>query len=231
MTRSKITHAGALALVVAVLAAGGTPGAAGGGQASGGQGGGGSGGRRAAAGDIATLLPRWEKQLKADIAKDPALKALAAKYRPVLLYSRAYYAGGGYWQSTYSFLYETTDETRHHNDVQLQFDNGGHDKTFEINMTTNARNIVADLGPVDFTKPVDLKKVDIDLWNPKGEAIEGHVYIERVRDLRPDGTRGNNFYVLFKVITVDKRSRYMAFLWRRLPGGKVVRKEDPDLLQ
>ena len=50
-------------------------------------------------------------------------------------------------------------------------------------------------------------------------AVEGKVYLERVRD-----TEGNNFYVLFQVIAVDKDSRYMAFLWRKLPGGKVVKR-------
>jgi hypothetical protein len=44
------------------------------------------------------------------------------------------------------------------------------------------------------------------------------VYLERVRD-----DRGNNFYVLFQIVAVDKESRYMAFLWRKLPGGKIVK--------
>ena len=43
------------------------------------------------------------------------------------------------------------------------------------------------------------------------------MYLERIRD-----NRGNNFYVLFKIVAVDKDSRYMAFLWRKLLGGKVV---------
>jgi hypothetical protein len=51
------------------------------------------------------------------------------------------------------------------------------------------------------------------------KVVEGHVYLERVRD-----DSGNKFYVVLKVIATDKDSRYMAFVWRRLPGGKVVKR-------
>ncbi len=50
-------------------------------------------------------------------------------------------------------------------------------------------------------------------------AVEGIVYLEHVKD-----DRGNDFFVLFKVLAVDKDSRYVAFVWRQLPGGKVVRR-------
>lgn len=49
-------------------------------------------------------------------------------------------------------------------------------------------------------------------------AVEGHVYLLRIRD-----AKGNRFYVLLKVAAVDIHSRYMAFLWRKLPGGKVIK--------
>lgn len=53
------------------------------------------------------------------------------------------------------------------------------------------------------------------------KAVVGRVYLERIHD-----DLGNNFYVLFQVIAVDKDSRYMAFVWRRLPGGKIVKRRD-----
>jgi hypothetical protein len=107
--------------------------------------------------------------------------------------------------------------------VQLLFDNGGSDNRFNINVQVGQNNLVVDLGEVDFTKDPDPRKVDPDgdnFWTPGGcKAVEGHVYLERIRD-----EAGNKFYVVLKVIATDKDSRYMAFLWRRLPGGKVVKR-------
>ena len=83
--------------------------------------------------------------------------------------------------------------------------------------------MLADLGKVDFAKDPDVKNIDLDgdglnSWDPTNcKAIEGDVYVEKVRD-----EDGNNFYVIFQVVVVDKDSRYVAFIWRRLPGGKVV---------
>jgi hypothetical protein len=94
-------------------------------------------------------------------------------------------------------------------------------------MTVNQHNLVADLGIRDLAENPDPKKVDIDgpgqnTWLPGHcKAIEGHVYLERIRD-----TNGNSFYVVFKVVAVDRNSRYMAFLWRKLPGGRVVRRPE-----
>jgi hypothetical protein len=168
------------------------------------------------------LLERWEKDVKAKIDKDAGLKALAAKYPLVLLHSRRY-AGGGYFKSAYSFTEETREETKQGRSVQLLFDNGPGDNTFNINMTLGQHNLVVDLGAVDFTKDPDPKKVDPDsdnFWVPdRCKVVEGHVYLERVRD-----DEGNKFYVLLKAIAADKDSRYMAFIWRRLPGGKVVKR-------
>jgi hypothetical protein len=71
----------------------------------------------------------------------------------------------------------------------------------------------------------DLTKIDAKdkiVWSSdECKAVEGHVYLENVRD-----ERGNNFFVLFQMIAVDKESRYMAFVWRRLPGGKTVKREN-----
>lgn len=166
------------------------------------------------------LIPIWEKAVQERIAQDPALKALAARCPVVLLHSRHRYADGGYLQSTYSFLHETADERKHHGDVQLQFDNGGGDGTFQVNMATNQKNTVVDLGNVDFTMNPSSAKADFEGPDQKPhQAIPGHVYLEKVAD-----TNGNRFFVVFKVVAVDEQSRYMAFLWRCLPGGTMVRR-------
>ncbi len=171
---------------------------------------------------IEDLLRGWESDVRAKVARDRELKALAARYPVVVLHSRRY-AGGRYCKSAYSFIDETSDESKHHNGVHLLFDNGGEDNTFNINMTTDQRNLVVDLGPADFTKDPDPRRVDPDsdhFWMPdRCKVVEGHVYLERVRD---DG--GNKFYVVLQVIAADKESRYLAFVWRRLPGGKVVKR-------
>jgi hypothetical protein len=169
---------------------------------------------------LAALMPIWEKAVQDQVARDPALKALDKRYPVVLLHSRGYVSGGSYQQCAYSFLYETADERTHNNDVQLQFDNGRSDRTFIVNMLTDQKNTVADLGNMDFTK--DPSRTAADFEGPDKnthEAIKGHVYLEKVED-----ANGNRFFVLFKVVAVDEQSRYMAFVWRRLPGGKIVRR-------
>jgi len=168
---------------------------------------------------LPVLMPIWEKTVRERIARDPALKPLAAKYPVVLLHSRRY-VERGYLQSTYSFIYETADERKHYNDVQLQFDNGRGDRTFQVNMVTNQKNTVVDLGNVDFN--VNPSQTKADFEGPdreQHEAVDGHVYLEKVED-----TNGNRFFVLFKVLAVDEQSRYIAFVWRCLPGGKIVRR-------
>jgi tetratricopeptide (TPR) repeat protein len=169
------------------------------------------------------LLTHWEKIVKAKVKKDAALTALVAKYPFVILHARRF-AVGGYFKCAYSFIYDTSDESKHFNDVQIQFDNSGSGgNTFSINQLSGQRNLAVDLGEVDFTKDPDPKKVDPDSDNfwaaDECKVVEGHVYLDRVRD-----ERGNKFYVLLKVIAADKDSRYMAFVWRRLPGGKVVKR-------
>jgi tetratricopeptide (TPR) repeat protein len=170
------------------------------------------------------LVSRWKGSVKANTDKDAALKKLVSKYPLVLLHSRRY-AGGDYLQSAYSFLYETTVELKHYNDVQILFDNGKRDSNFYVRMLGGQGNRVADLGTVDFERNPDLRKLDAKgkiVWSSdECKAVEGHVYLENVRD-----ERGNNFFVLFQMIAVDKESRYMAFVWRRLPGGKIVKREN-----
>jgi hypothetical protein len=169
---------------------------------------------------IANLISAWEKQVRDQLEQEPTQKALAAKYPLVVLHSRRL-AGGGYGQSAYSFIYETADQAKHHNDVQLLFENGNRDSTFCLNMVVGQQNLIADLGPVTFDKDPDPKKVDIDsehTWVPGFcKAVPGRVYLERVRD-----PNGNRFYVVFQVLAVGEASDYVAFIWRRLPGGKVV---------
>ena len=167
-------------------------------------------------------VQQWEEAVRARLNKDAKLKALAATHPLVVLHSRALYAkGGGYGWSCYSFIDQTADPRKHGNSVQLQFHNGGKPKTFGFNTKVGQQNLVVDLGKVDFRNTPDPARISIDhpgVLPGEGTAVEGHVYLERIRD-----DRGNNFYVLFQVVAVDKGSRYMAFLWRKLPGGKVVK--------
>jgi hypothetical protein len=89
-------------------------------------------------------------------------------------------------------------------------------------MTVGQQNLVVDLGKVDFGKDPDPAKISINhpgVFPSVAKAVQGHVYLEHVRD-----DQGNDFYVLFQIVAVDKDSRYMGFLWRKLPGGKVVKK-------
>ncbi len=172
-------------------------------------------------GVVRDLLAGWERDVRTRVGKSPPLKALTEKNPLVVLHSRRY-AGGGYLHSAYSFVYETADEGKHRNDVQLLFDNGSRSCIFDLNMVVGQQNLVVDLGRVDFLRDPDPRKLDPDsdtFWVPGDcKAVEGHVYLERIRD-----DRGNKFYVVFQCLAVDKDNRYMAFIWRRLPGGKVVK--------
>jgi hypothetical protein len=165
-------------------------------------------------------MEEWEKDVRKHMGKDAALKMLAGKYPLVLLHSRKLYADGDYKQSAFSFIYETSNEAAHFNDVQLMFDNG-RAKFFHCNRASGQKNFTVDLGKVDFEKDPNHGRISIE--NPgiseNQIATEGHVYLEAVRD-----KAGNNFYALFQIVAVDPESRYMAFLWRKLPGGKVVKR-------
>jgi tetratricopeptide (TPR) repeat protein len=167
----------------------------------------------------AKLIAGWEPAIRGKISQDPTLKTLAAKYPLVILHSRRY-AAGGYLQSAYSFVYETAQEDKHGNDVQLLFDNvWPPHRTFQINMVVGQRNTVTDLGDVDFdTDPPSREEEPNGPTVAEHKASEGHVYLEKVED-----DRGNRFFVLFKIVALDKDSRYMALIWRKIPRGKVVR--------
>jgi hypothetical protein len=170
---------------------------------------------------VAPLLRQWEKDVRQRMAKDKTLRFLAAKYPLVVLHSRALYAGGDYKGSAYSFTHQSANPAKHKNDVQLLFHNGGEPRTFQVNQLVGQQNLVVDLGMADFEQTPDPAMISIDgagVLSAGGEAVDGRVYLERIRD-----GRGNNFYVLFRVVAVDPASRYMAFVWRKLPGGKAVR--------
>ena len=103
--------------------------------------------------------------------------------------------------------------------MQILFDNGQRDNHFDVNMVVGQMNRVGDLGTVDFDKNPDITKIGAKKWSSDVcTAVEGHVYLENVKD-----DRGNDFFVLFQVVAVEKEAKYFAFVWRRLPGGKVVK--------
>jgi hypothetical protein len=167
------------------------------------------------------LCAAWEKKVKEKISSDPVLKKLAEHNHLVLLHSRRY-AASGYCRSAYSFVYEAVEWDKHHNFVQVLFDDRAHKRSIDINVLTNQKNQILDLGTQwDFAKDPDApeKGPKEKSWDSEGfQAVEDHAYLELVRD-----SHGNHFYVVFKVIALDKAGRYIAFLWHRLPGGKVVK--------
>lgn len=172
--------------------------------------------------ELSDLLSTWTDEVFQTVARDESLKRIVSKYPPVVLHSRHLFSSaiaGRYRQSSYSFNYGTWIERKHGNDVQLQFHNGGESASFQVNMVGGQHNLVRDLGPVDFEEDPDLTKLDTDhpSWKTIGKAMPGHVYHLTVRD-----DAGNSFHVLFMVVAVDSESKYMAFCWRMLPGGKVV---------
>jgi hypothetical protein len=86
-----------------------------------------------------------------------------------------------------------------------------------MNMVDGHDNRVVDLGVVAIANDPDVRQGAADqktAWqNVIANAVAGHVYLEQVRD-----QVGNDFFVLFQVVAVDRDSRYMAFVWRRLPA-------------
>ena len=151
------------------------------------------------------------------IARDATLSGLSKSYPIVLLHSRPL-AGGGYFWSAYSFVQSTADEEKHRNDVQLLFGNASGRQTFEVCMVTGQRNMVADLGKVNFLVDPDSASAKYLKPSPYGyPALLNHVYMEKIED-----SRGNDFSVLFQIVAVDEQSRFMALIWRRLPGRRVA---------
>jgi hypothetical protein len=168
---------------------------------------------------VVKLETGWRRRLESRTQEDEHLRALIAKYRLVLLHSRRY-AVDRYFHSAYSFVYGTQDTERHNNDVQLLFDNGQGERTFQVNCTTAQDNRIVNLGHIDFEADIDLEKTLAKVkFKDREIAVKGDVYLERV-----DDTEGNHFHVLLKVVALDEESRYVAFVWRRLPGGTVVRR-------
>lgn len=167
------------------------------------------------------LLSRWEKTVKEKIGNNAELKKLIAEYPLVVLHSRRF-AGGSYLKSAYSFKYQSVEENKHRNDVQLLFDNGPGEKTFQVNMVVGQKNLIRDLGSIDFAKEPDpnqfAAKEEKSWQKDSCKAIEGHTYLEKVED-----DRENKFFVVFQILAVDNDSNFLAFVWRRLPGGKITK--------
>jgi hypothetical protein len=167
---------------------------------------------------LGKLLPEWRRAVEETMARDPVLKDLAGRYPLVLLHSRRFY--GDEPQCDFSFISATPGGGYDHNRAQILFDNGGDPRQLVLNGIGDEVNLVLDLGRVDFTRDPDLTPHGLEArWMVYSfEAVAGHVYLLRYRD-----PRGNDFWVLFQVVAVDRDSNYLAFVWRRLPGGKVAR--------
>jgi hypothetical protein len=163
---------------------------------------------------INQLMQTWDKEVKARVSKDKALKPLVAKHHLVILHSASKYSAGDASQSGYSFVQETALIKVHERFTDLIFHTEAGPPTFRCTSC-----LVVKLGMVDFEKNLDLSKISIEhpgiVIDNDPAAIEGHVYLQRIR-YGPD----NDFFVLIRVVAVDKDARYMAFVWRMLPGGK-----------
>jgi hypothetical protein len=173
--------------------------------------------------DNDALMKQWEKDVREQMEKTASLKALTGKYPLVLLQSRSLY-DMEYLRWGYDFVLETSDLSKA-KDAHVAFHNGSFPCGFDFNHSSHDSNLVVDLGKADFSKDPDPLKITIDdpavLSRSVKKAVVGHIYLERIHD-----DWGNHFYVLFQIVAVDKDSRYMAFVWRRVPGGKIV-KERP----
>ncbi len=176
-----------------------------------------------AQGEPVAELKDWQQAMRQRVSTDKNLRRLADKYPLVVLHSAKYYpnARGRHARSAFSFNHETSDPEQHGHDVQLAFGRGA-PRAFDINMQLGQQNLVATLGKVSFEKDPDPTRIyidNLDVLTTEILAVEGHVYLERMRDVR-----GNDFYVVFQVVAVDPDSRYIAFLWRKIPGGKASKK-------
>jgi hypothetical protein len=171
---------------------------------------------------IEQLMPKWEKDVKDRMSRDPRLRVLAAKYPLVLLHSEKLYTDGRtLGRSAYSFIHESTDEKVFKEGAQMVF----HDYLMPANFRCFGRDVlVVRLEATDFEQKIEPAKIPI---NHPGilthvfpiDVAEGETYLQRIRD-----EKGNNFYVVFQVVALDGQCRYMAFLWRTLPGGNHVGK-------
>jgi hypothetical protein len=171
--------------------------------------------------DPELAIVQWETDVGEQIAKDDKLKALAAKHTVgVVLSARLHGRRNNY--SAYSFTHRTNDGTMCKGEVQLCFDNG-RPKTVDVRGGLRDRFFIVDLGKADFTKGPDLKQITIEdkrVQSHWAEMTAKHVYLERIND-----GCGNDFFVLFEVITLDADSRYLAFIWRKLPGGTTAKEK------
>jgi hypothetical protein len=137
----------------------------------------------------------------------------------VLLHSRWMYDRGSSKRSAFNFISETRGGPGGH----LLFDNGS-PKVLTLNTLNGHQNFAVDLGTADFEQELEPGRISIDgrrVFAADVPTVEGHVYLERVHD-----SRGNDFFALFQIIHVDPQGRYVAFLWRKLPGGSVVTSPD-----
>jgi hypothetical protein len=159
---------------------------------------------------------------------DAKLKPLAAKYPLVLLAEipvEGNNAGPGDAVPTktqFSFVHETMDFRKLSDGPDLRF---LADEEKSLAIQRRLRNFIVDLGKQDFEKNPDLEKITIDhpgLSGYGGTARDGHLYLQHINT-----RRGSDFYVVFQIVAVEKDGQYMAFLWRKLPGGKVVKQAQP----
>jgi hypothetical protein len=165
-------------------------------------------------------MTQWEKDVRKSVAGDGKLKELVNKYPLVLLHSRFLFGGDHFKRSAFSFVHKTSDDKKHGNFIQLYYES----RALRI---SGRLGVIADLGNADFEKDPNPKKISIvhPGFTPRvQEPQKGHVYLQRIRD-----NIGNDFYVVYQVVVVDNpRGHYIAFIWRKLPGGQVAFPVSPE---
>ena len=182
-----------------------------------------------APGKIVPDMKKWENDVREKIKKNPEFDKLAKDFPLVVLHSYSLFQKDGYGYSAFSFVHESSEPADFDGDPHLAFDwNRGVRKQIKINFHGGQRHLIAILGKADFRKNPDPTKISIDdkgVTSSKIAAEEGVTYVEWVRD-----DLGNDFYAMFQILFVDPDSRFMAFVWRRLPGGAVVKKAEPNMV-
>lgn len=131
------------------------------------------------------------------------------------LYSRAEF--GDYEKATYSFEWGVRDDPTleiTHNDWDLQFGNGG--DFFSVNMVTDDRSRLVDLGPMTWRESEEFKFEIPEPLEPgdreaRCRVVEGHMYLIRTFDGNSDLAALLRVELLAPETTVD-------FSWKLIAG-------------
>jgi hypothetical protein len=156
------------------------------------------------------LRAQWADEVRRRYAKDEVVSVKLREHDLVVLASRRQYGDA---RSGWDFKGIGSFEQPF-----LMFHNGPLARPWAYATgSNNDHSYLLDLGKADFDKDPNLALLAIN--HPHlgyhMEMKDGHVYLMQIRD-----NAGTHFYVVFQVLAADPKCRYLAFIWRRLPGGK-----------